>query len=279
MELATIHPQVVHFTVALLFVGVIARVLSLLPLGPRFSFLSPSAAVLIILGSIAAVLAALSGTAAHGPVERIPGVRPAVVEHEEAGEWTRDIFIAVGLLEIAGLAIRHRKVRQGMQVTAGVVGVVGLTMLYETAEHGGKLVYSYAGGVGTRSGDTADVQRLLIAGLYNQAIKDRDAGRAPDAARLMEELARRAGPDAAVRLLVADSRLRDSKDGKGALAVLDSIEVPPDSTRLAVRVGSARVGVFKAMGQLDSARAVLERLVRLQPANAGLKARLDSLQH
>jgi hypothetical protein len=32
--------------------------------------------------------------------------------------------------------------------------------LYEAGEHGADLVYGYAGGVGTRYGDTADVTRL-----------------------------------------------------------------------------------------------------------------------
>lgn len=277
-DFASIHPQVAHFTVALLFVGVIARVLSFAPLGERFSFLNPSAAALVILGSIAAVLSAQSGDAGHQPVERIPGVRPAVVEHEDWGKQARNVFIAVGLLEIAGLALRRTKVGRGIRATAGMVGVAGLFVLYETAEHGGDLVYRYAGGVGIRSGDPADVQHLLIAGLYNQALKDREAGHAEDAARLTEELARRSPDDPSVRLLLADSRLRDSKDGQGALAALDSIYVPADSVRLAARVGSARASVFKAMGLRDSARAVLDGLLKLQPENAVLKAQLDSLR-
>jgi hypothetical protein len=28
---------------------------------------------------------------AHGPVERIPGARQAVGDHEEAGEWARNV--------------------------------------------------------------------------------------------------------------------------------------------------------------------------------------------
>ena len=45
-----------------------------------------------------------------------------------------------------------------------------------------KLVYAYAGGVGIRSGDPADVERLLLAGLYNEAQAERKAGRLNESA-------------------------------------------------------------------------------------------------
>src|SRR2546427_185968 len=78
------------------------------------------------------------------------------------------------------------------------------------------------------------------------------------AAGLMGERAGRTPADLNVRLLTADSRLRDRKDANGALAILDSIQVPAESTRLAVRVGSPRATAFVMLGKRDSARAVLE---------------------
>lgn len=277
LDVAPFHPQIVHFTIALLFVGVIARVLSFVPLGERFRFLSPAAAVLVILGSLAAVMAAQTGVAAHSPVERIPGARDAVVNHEDWGKRTQNVFIVVGLLEIAGLAVRRPKLASGMRVAAAVVGVVGLLPLYEAGEHGGELVYSYAGGVGTRSGDAADVERLLIAALYNQAIKDREAGRPDHAAGLVEELVRRHPDNRDIKFLAVESRLGDRKDPKGALAALDSISVPLDETRLVSRLANLRADIFLAMGRSDSARAMIEHALTVLPGNPRLKARLDSL--
>src|SRR2546426_12629456 len=63
---------------------------------------------------------------------------------------------------------------------SGVVGLMVAVSLYEAAEHGGDLVYGYAGGVGVRSGDPADVARLLVAGLYQQAMLDRRQGKPAD---------------------------------------------------------------------------------------------------
>ena len=75
-SLAALHPQVVHFVVALIIVGVLFRVLSI---GIRAPWLSPAALALISLGTVASVVAVRSGADAHGPVERVPGARPAVV--------------------------------------------------------------------------------------------------------------------------------------------------------------------------------------------------------
>ena len=96
MSLAALHPQIVHFVIALLFVGVLFRCVSLTG---RVPFAGPAARVLLLVGTGAAVLAVQSGTAAHGPVERVPGARAAVMEHEEWGERTRNIFLVVAALK------------------------------------------------------------------------------------------------------------------------------------------------------------------------------------
>src|SRR5262245_32954342 len=99
-DLGVFHPQVVHFVVALLIVGVIARVASLLPLGGRLAFLGPMAALLVVLGTGAAFVAVQSGKDAHGPAERVPGARVAVEEHEEWGIRVRNAFVFVALFEL-----------------------------------------------------------------------------------------------------------------------------------------------------------------------------------
>ena len=68
------HPQVVHFAVALLVLGVLLRAVSLLG---RPAFVAPAATLILVLGTIAIVVAAQTGQDAHGPVEQMPGVRPA----------------------------------------------------------------------------------------------------------------------------------------------------------------------------------------------------------
>src|SRR5512138_3669884 len=98
--MAVYHPQIVHFTIALLILGVAFRIASLFLRRRLFEYLAPAALTLLLLGTIASVFAAQSGTAAHGPVERIPGARAAVQTHEDWGEDTRNIFFIVAVIEI-----------------------------------------------------------------------------------------------------------------------------------------------------------------------------------
>jgi uncharacterized membrane protein len=276
-SLAAWHPQIVHFVVALLAVGVLFRWISLTG---RAAFTGPAAAVLLLAGAAAALLAVHSGLDAHGPVERIPGARAAVVEHEEAGEWARDIFLLVAALEIAALIVARRsaQVTKGLNVASALVGLLGAGAVYKAADRGGDLVYRYAGGVGTRSGDTADVSRLLLAGLYQAAQQARARHDSAGAAGLFAQLADRFPDDTTVRFLAIESLLRDKGDAKTALAVLSGLQVPDDNPRLRLRRDFLKVDAFLATGHADSARATLERLARAFPDNARIKDRLAQIK-
>jgi len=275
VSLAALHPQVVHFVIALLFVGVLLRCVSLTG---RVSFTGPAAAVLLLLGTGAAVLAVQSGTAAHGPVERVPGARAAVTQHEEWGERTRNIFLVVAALEIAALVPAVSRWRKGVLAASALVGLGGAVSLYEAADLGGDLVYAYAGGVGIRSGDPADVGRLLVAGLYHEAMLERTAGKPTDAAQLIGQLAQRYPDDTSVRLLVVESLLVDKHDGKAALAALQWFPAAPDSRFLRFRVGLLRADALAATGMPDSAKAQLQAMAREFSNNRAIEDRLGKLK-
>ena len=278
-NLAYFHPQVVHFAIVLLLVGVAFRIVSLTR---WFRFSNPAATTLLLFGTAAAVVAVKTGTDAHGPVERIPGARAAVIEHEEYGESARNVFLGVALIELIALGLARKpslaRYVKGAHVVSALVGVYGAIPLYEAAEHGGELVYNYAGGPGLRSGDPADVERLLLAGLYSQSRIDRQENRPADAAALVAEMAKRFPDDTNVKFLRAESLLRDVKDYQGALLELDRIGVAPTDARLAPRVANLKADIYLAMGQRDSARAVLSRASTSLPQNQRLRSRLDSLQ-
>jgi len=264
-NIAEFHPQIVHFIVVLGFVGVGLRILSLIV---KIEWIKPAATVALLAAATAGVLAARSGDEAHQSAERIPGARTAVQEHEERGERARNIFLLVAGFEILALAMAKReKVRRMALVASAVTGVVAAFFLFEAAEHGGKVVYSYAGGVGTRSGDPEDVKHLLVAGLYHGARADREAGDSAGAARLTEELLRQMPGDFGVQLLAARSQLIDLHDPAGAMTRINALEIPADNPRMALQAGMLRSDVYVAMGQPDSARAVLQQLTAQYPDN------------
>jgi len=280
VSLASLHPQIVHFVIALLFCGVVFRWLSLVGRG-RLAFTGPAAAVLLLVGTAAAVLAVRSGLAAHGPVERVPGARAAVQDHEAWGTRTRNIFLAVALLEIVALAVRrspYAKYQRTVLVASGLAGLGGAYALYQAGDKGGDLVYGYAGGVGIRSGDPADIGHLLMAGLYHQAMAERRAGKATAAAQLIGELAQRYPDDTAVRLLTVESLIVDRHDGKAALAALKWFPATPDSRFLRFRVGLLRADALAAAGAPDSAALLLQGMSAEYPNNGAIRDRLAKLK-
>jgi uncharacterized membrane protein len=275
-NLGPLHPQIVHFVVALLLVGVALRWIALTG---KLPFAGPAATTLLLLGTVAAVLAVSSGTDAHDVVERIPGVGQAVRDHEDWGHTTRTVFLIVAGLEIVALVLARRRAAwsRWALVVSGLVGLFGCYAVYEVADRGGKLVYTFAGGPGLRTGDTSDIANLFTAGLYEQAMVDRARHQSADAAALIDELARRSPNDTTVQLLHIESQLRDRQDAKGALTALNTLHPAPDNPRLVVRVGMLTADSYVALGQADSAKAVLRRLVAQFPMFQRLKDRLTQL--
>ena len=230
------HPQVVHFAVALVFVGVGFRLLSLLR---RFAWPNFAAAMLILLGTVACFAAVQTGTAAHGPVERIPGARPAVMEHEAWGERARNIFAVVSAVEIVvlGLTWAQHAAAFHASILSAVIGLAGAGAMYAAASRGGELTYSYAGGVGTRSGTPEDVNRVFLAGVYQQALQDRQSGRVDDAMALIELAAGRLPSNLDLQLMSAEWLTDVKRDPAAAIQRIDSLQIPSTDTRARVRAG------------------------------------------
>ncbi|MGE0043103.1 MAG: DUF2231 domain-containing protein [Vicinamibacterales bacterium] len=276
-SLAAYHPQVVHFVVALLIVGVLFRLVSLTG---RFKFTSPAATTLILLGTLASVVAVQSGADAHGPVERVPGARPAVVEHEEWGERARNAFLLISVVELLALALGSRQHRyaSAAAMTAAVAGLGGLFVVYEAAEHGGELVYGYAGGVGIRSGDPADVGNLVVAGVYHQAMQDRTAGNPDRSTEAVEWAAARYPDNVELQLMAIEWQTEVVKDPGTALARLDALRLPEPDVRLRVRAGILRANALLAQGNRSGALGVLQTLKAEYPTNQQIQRRIDAIE-
>jgi uncharacterized membrane protein len=274
-NIAALHPQIVHFVIALAFVGFAFRVISLTG---RLSWTRQAGAALLIMAALASVAAVKSGEQAHGPVERVPGARDAVVEHEEYGEKARTGLLIIAGLELIGLALaRKEQWQKAAHIASAVAFLYGGFLLFEAGEHGGELVYSYAGGVGIRSGDSTDVRHLLVAGLYHQLQADRKAGNPEGAARLADELQRRMPDDLSVAFIGVESRIKDRNDARGALDALASIQIPTDSPRYALRKGLLTADAYSALGLKDSALAALEALRKDFAENQALQEAVAKL--
>lgn len=270
------HPIIVHFVIALLYVGVAFRLVSLTG---KLQFTNLGALALILIGTVAAVLAVQSGQDAHGAVERIPGLRSAVGTHEDWGHDARNAFLVVSLIEILAFAFAKRSFHRALLFASGLAGAASCVVLFIAADKGGDIVYEYGGGPGLRSGDTTDIGHLYLAGLYNEAMLERKNGKNADAAALIDEMAKRFPSDTTVRLLAIESLIVDKKDGRGALALLRGLAVPPDGSRfLRFRTLLLRADAYQAAGFTDSARAVLQGAPPELANNPNVKNRLDKLK-
>jgi uncharacterized membrane protein len=274
-DLAAYHPIVVHFALGFLVAGVLFRWVSLTG---RVPFAGPAAATLLLAGTAIAVVAVRSGDAAHGPVERVPGSVNAVVEHEDWGKRTQNMFLFVAVAEIAALVLARRGRARPALIASAVLCIPALFCLYEAGEHGGELVYSYAGGVGIRTGDPQDVGRLLLAAAHHQAQADRKAGRSEDAAAIVAQATSRFPSDPAVQMMAAESALLDRKDPGAALAILGALNVPADDRRLRIRHGTLTADALEATGKPDEARAALQQLLTAYPDNVRLRERLEAIK-
>ena len=272
------HPEVVHFAIALLFVGVALRVISL---AGRPAFIGPAAALVLLLGAASAVAAAYTGDIAHETVEQIPGLRGPVSEHQDWGEDARDVFVVVALIEIVALLAPrtpYARFERHLLIASAVVGLAGLAVLYEAGEHGGEIVYGYAGGVGTRSGNPDDVRHLFLAGLYQQAMLDRKGGNSAEAAGLFAQAARQFPGDMEVQLAAAESQLRDRRDPQGAIEQLRHMMPPTDNRVLRIRYGMLLADALDAGGQRAAAIATLQQLQSAFPNLPRIRQRIEELQ-
>jgi hypothetical protein len=199
------------------------------------------------------------------------------VDHEEWGERTRNVLLAVAALELIALGLARLGKARYAHMASAAVGLAALFCLYEAAEHGGELVYAYAGGVGLQRKDPADVGRLLLAGLYHQSQLDRKEGRAAEAAALIDLAAQRFAGDVEVQLLRAESQLLDRKDSPAALAALAAITVPADNRRLRMRHTFLLADALAASGQKDAARATLQGMGADFANDPRVKRKLDEL--
>jgi uncharacterized membrane protein len=278
-DIAVFHPQFAHFVIALTCLGVAFRLVSLIP---RMRFLSLAATVVLVTAAVLAYFGVKSGDLAHEAVEGIPGITRPMEEHREWGVRTRNLFIGIAALELISLAFmseKRRQIQRYIHYASALAGLIGLAFIYETGEHGGALVYSYGAGVGTRSGKPEDVERALVAGLYNSAMDARKAGRKEEAARLFAEIERMRPNEPGVKLMTIESMIRDKNDPNAALAALRGFAAGEDRG-LRLRVGLLRVDAFQAAGNKDSTMATINQLIQEFPANQRLKrraTRLDSI--
>ena len=136
-----IHPLLVHFPIGLLMAAVATDVAGWMLRCNRW--LRNVATFLYVVGTLMAVATYLTGRMA-GQSVWLPGMAQAVVK--EHWEWAFRTVWFFGLMTAARLVVlwpRRRDPRRVVIAVFAVAGLVGVVLLGETGDRGGRLVYQH----------------------------------------------------------------------------------------------------------------------------------------
>jgi len=140
-----VHPLIVHFPIAILFLAVAVDFGSLLL--RRHTQVADWATSLYLVGALACLAAFLTGREAASGIVLTAAADPILSEHEM---WAERVLWLYGILSLLRLAVRYSGWTQRLVVSVPLllVGAAGLLSLWETGERGAQMVYQF--GVGVR---------------------------------------------------------------------------------------------------------------------------------
>jgi uncharacterized membrane protein len=147
MEDLLFHPRFVHFPIALLSTYVLLEIIGVVF---KKEFFSKAAHLILFLGVLGALVAVITGNMAEEVAEMWEdkgAIIPfgAMLEHQKWATITVWYFAAV--LVLRTVAVLKKKFVGWFMYGFLILAIVGSYLVYETGDHGGKLVYKY--GVGT----------------------------------------------------------------------------------------------------------------------------------
>jgi len=146
--LAESHPRVVHFAIAFLFAYPFLESAAIIF---KNDFLSKAAHLFLFFGVLGATAAVLTGEQAL-EIARTWEDKGAIIqfkaisEHEELANLTLWYFF--GVLILRTFFTFKKKFTGRIKYLFIILAVAGLYLVFQTGDHGGKLVYKY--GIGTQ---------------------------------------------------------------------------------------------------------------------------------
>lgn len=138
-----LHPAIVHFPIAFLLLGGVIAFCSLFFLREQMTLF---AAILLIFGAGFAYLAEeTGGNAADSFLTFFPDSTPTLDNHAEWADLTIKTGVAAGLLAVFAFLLRNKaKFFLLFRVLMVLAASAAIYCVYETADHGGDMVYREA---------------------------------------------------------------------------------------------------------------------------------------
>ena len=157
MEDLLFHPRFVHFPIALLSTYILLEIIGVVF---KKDFFSKAAHLILFLGVLGAVAAVLTGNMAEEAAEKLFDEKDIIIpfgsisDHEN---WaTITVWYFAGVLVLRTFFVLKKSFKGIYQYIFIVLAIVGMYFVYQTGEHGAKLVYGLKekGGVGTELKET-----------------------------------------------------------------------------------------------------------------------------
>jgi uncharacterized membrane protein len=141
-----LHPAIVHFPIALIFLGTL---ISILTIFTRRGALPQLAAVILILAAGGAQLAVnTGGDQADDVIQRMPDSKPLIRVHAEWGERVRNAAVIAAISAVVALAFyRLARMRRILAFITTVIASAACYCVFEAGEYGGAMVYHHGVGL------------------------------------------------------------------------------------------------------------------------------------
>lgn len=140
-----IHPMLVHFPIAIILLAVLLDFLNFFLPDEWWDELKTT--ILYGIGTLSAIIVYYSGTLAADSVFLPSGAQSVLNEHADWAWWTVWFFGAYTVLRI--LLHRYKAMdRKSIRTAVFVLALPGLFLVYETGNHGAKMVFGYGAGTG-----------------------------------------------------------------------------------------------------------------------------------
>ena len=148
--LGSLHPKIIHFPIALFIIYTLLEIVGLIV---KKEIFTKSAYIILILGILGAFAAVLTGNQAEEMWKNWTNVSKLLVEeHETYATITLWYFFGLTILRtmfVINVEIKKKFNQHVMKMKAAfvVLALIGCYFVYETGEHGGKLVYQHGVGI------------------------------------------------------------------------------------------------------------------------------------